>query len=303
MHAAGAESLRLPVYWHDVQPDGPDSSDFTALDTEVAAAARAHLRVLAVVLWAPPWAASGKAAFNAPPRHPSDYARFLTLLIHRYGPHGSFWSANPALPRMPVRDWQIWNEPDHRYYWRTQPFVHRYVALLRAAHRAIKRADHGAKVVMAGFATIKPNWPVIHRLYRAGARGKFDVFAIHPYTAKPANVERLVALARRQLRRVHDAHRTLWATEITWPASKGHMRDPYGFAVSAHRQAANIRRVLPLLARNRRSLRLGRVFWESWLTGYRSKSNVFDYSGLRSPGRNRPGLAAFRRAAHALESR
>jgi polysaccharide biosynthesis protein PslG len=204
---------------------------------------------------------------------------------------------------MPIRDWQIWNEPDHTFYWRKQPFVRRYVALLRAAHGAIKHADPHATVVMAGFATTEPNWPVIRRLYRAGARGAFDVFAVHPYTTRVRDVPRLVALARRQLQRVHDAKRPMWATEVTWPASKGHLHDPYGFAVSARRQATNVRQVFSLLATRRHELGLRRVFWESWLTGYSSTSNVFDYSGLRSPGRNRPSLSAFRREAHRLEGR
>jgi hypothetical protein len=102
---------------------------------------------------------------------------------------------------------------------------------------------------------------------------------------------------------VHDGRRPLWATEVTWPASKGRVHDPYGFAVSPRHQARNIRRLLPLLARKRHALRLDRVFWESWITGYSSTSNVFDYSGLRSPGRDRPGLAAFRHAALRLEGR
>ena len=285
-----------------MQPD-PDTTDFSRTDAMVGAAARERLHILAVVLSAPGWAAERPVAFNSPPRDPATYARFLRTLIGRYGPRGSFWSANPDVPRRPIRAWQVWNEPDHTVYWRSQPFVRGYVRLLRAAHHAIKQADRHATVVMAGFATNYPDWPVIRRLYRAGARNSYDVLAIHPYTRQVSNVVRLVVNARRALRKLHDGRRPLWATEVTWPASAGYLGDPYGFAVDARTQARNIRALLPRLAARRRELGLAHVFWESWLTGYRSDSNVFDYSGLRSPGRDRPGLRAFRSAARKLEQR
>jgi hypothetical protein len=290
------------VYWHDVQPQ-PGTPDFTRTDAMVGAAARARLHVLAVVLWAPDWAAQRPVAFNSPPQDPATYGRFLQALIHRYGPKGSFWPAHPSIPRRPIRAWQVWNEPDHTVYWRTQPFVPGYAKLLRTAHHAIKQADRHATVVLAGFATGERNWPVFRRLYRAGARRNFDVVGIHPYTREVSNVVRLVANARRALRKLHDGRRPLWATEVTWPASKGRMADPFAFAVDPATQASNIRAVLPRLAAQRRSLGLAHVFWESWLTGYRSDSNVFDYSGLRSPGEDRPGLRAFRAAARELERR
>ena len=84
------------------------------------------------------------------PKKFSYYADYLRVLIGRYGPHGSFWIDNPTLPYMPIRMWQVWNEPNLLPFWATHPWVASYLALLRQAHDAIKAADPGAKVVLGG---------------------------------------------------------------------------------------------------------------------------------------------------------
>ena len=94
------------------------------------------------------------------------------------------------MPKRPLRDWQLWNEPDHLHYWSDQPYAHDYVTLVRAARRAIKDADPGARVVAAGFAD--RSWNSIAAVYRAGGAGLFDVVAIHPYTYEVRNVLRIV---------------------------------------------------------------------------------------------------------------
>ena len=91
----------------------------------------------------------GKGAASTP-RGTAAYTRFLTALVGRYGPSGSLWAEQPALPRTPIRDWQIWNEPNLTRYWSTQPFAKAYVKLLRASRRALRAADPGSRTVLAG---------------------------------------------------------------------------------------------------------------------------------------------------------
>ena len=35
----------------------------------------------------------------------------------RYGPDGDFWTENPLLPKHPIEDWQVWNEPNSFNNW------------------------------------------------------------------------------------------------------------------------------------------------------------------------------------------
>lgn len=320
MAASGVESVRTGFFWSDLQPyrtasdvpaparqrfvpAGGVPTDFTFTDRVVAAAAAHGLKVLPVVVTAPAWARRDRSRSDSAPAGAANYARFAGALAARYGPGGSFWRARPELPRVPIRAWQIWNEPDHDYYWHEQPFQRDYVALLRAARTAIRRADPGATIVLAGFAG--RSWDLIAQVYRAGGRGQFDVAAIHPYTLKVSNVVTTLRLVRAALAGARDPRRPVWITEMSWPAAKGKVDNPYGFETTAAGMAANLRTAYPLLARRRGAFRLQRVYWESWLTEYRNRHLSWDWAGLRKfgPGRSlsTPAFFAFRSVARTLE--
>ena len=150
--------------------------DFRSTDRLVAAAARHRISVLANVLLTPRWASdrpsSPKFAYYQP-RNPAFFAEFMTAVIGRYGPQGSFWSENPTIPRTPVRQWQIWNEQRATVFWATRPWAPTYTRLLRAAYPAIHRADRGAKVVAGSFVAlggVSTQWGQARQLYEA-ARG------------------------------------------------------------------------------------------------------------------------------------
>ena len=38
------------------------------------------------------------------------WTAFLRDAVDRYGPYGSFWLEHPAVPYLPIRSWEIWNE-------------------------------------------------------------------------------------------------------------------------------------------------------------------------------------------------
>jgi hypothetical protein len=299
MEASGVTALRAPFYWHHLQPtDQPPS--FAETDPLVAAAARAHIELLPIVVRAPAWAARHPDKENSPPKGTAAYADFLRALIGHYGPDGSFWKANPDLPKQPIRSWQIWNEPDHLHYWSDQPYQHDYVELGRAARAAIKGADPGARVVMAGFAD--RSWDSIASVYKAGAKGVFDVVAIHPYTFEVRNVIRIVRLARQALVKAGDPDRPLWLTEVTWSSGKRAGHKAYPFETTEQDQAMRLGQALPQLIRERKQLGIERIFWENWISTDSNHANPFDFSGLRvlqpdGSVREKPAYAVFKRIA------
>ena len=69
--------------------------------------------------------------------------------VERYGPHGRFWSEHPEVPRDPIRTWQIWNEPNFKYFV-ARPNPGEYGRLVKRSARAIHALDLGAKVVLGG---------------------------------------------------------------------------------------------------------------------------------------------------------
>jgi hypothetical protein len=324
MGRSGVESVRVVVYWADLQPRGPATpvpegwragrnavpTSFADTDRLFEQAARHGMGMLPVVLRAPPWAAENPALYTSPPREDKPYTDFLGTLIDRYGPRGSFWDEHPDVPRRPQRDWQIWNEPNIDRYWGSpHPFAARYARLLRASRKVIKAADRGARVVLSGFANF--SWRALAAAYRAGIRGQFDLAAVHPFTARPRFMLKIVRLNREVMARHGDAGKRIAISEITWPSAKGKTKNTVGWETTEGGQAARLRYAFRALLARRARWRIERITWSTWLTSDANSDNSFDWSGLRKldpadpSGEpvDKPALAAYREIALRSEGR
>jgi hypothetical protein len=320
MVGAGVESIRLSLYWAPMQPyrswgDVPATevgrfldgagipTDFQATDRIVRLAAERGLSLLPVVLWAPEWAALLPGEFASPPSDPGAYARFVRALAARYGSRGSFWREHRRLRRVPLTDWQLWNEPTYRNFWLVQPFAPEYVALLRATRASLREADPQGRVVLAGL--VYESWDALEQIYQAGGRRFFDAVALHPFTRRPDDVLRIIERNRTVMSRHGDSRKPVYLSELSWPSSRRHIPVRYGYETDERGQAQRLTEALRLLVRNRRRLGVQRVYWYSWLTREVSRDYPFDYAGLRRIGAGRvvskPALRSFRRSALALE--
>lgn len=315
MADAGAETVRIAFYWDDAQPAADRPPDLSLTDQQVALAARRRLRVLPVVVRTPAWAREVPGEASSPPApsaYPA-YAAFVQALARRYGPRGTLWRERPALPRVPIRDWQLWNEPSLSIYWSVQPWAPTYVRLLKAADRALKRVDRRATTVLAGLPNNSPI--ALRQIYAAGGRGAFDAVAVHPYTRRPADVIRLVELNRKIMRRAGDGRLPVWITEVTYTSanqSSASIRNPVGIETTERGQATRLTDVIGRLVRARRRLRIERVLWYTWISadggasdGPGGSDETFQYAGLRRLRRGAvvavPALAAYTRLARRLE--
>jgi hypothetical protein len=281
MRAAGVRSERMEIAWDLVEPQR-GQYDFSLPDRKVLAAARAGIDVLGLIVRTPPWAAEQPGQVFSPPRDPADYAAFAAALVARYGPNGELWREHPDVPKRPVRAWQIWNEPNLAAYWTKQPFMRAYARLLDAAHDAIKRADAKATVVMAGLANF--SWRDLKRLFeRGGAALRFDVAAVHPFSGRPVNAVKIVALNRRVLNRHGAKAKPIWLTELTWSSAKGKKRPlTKDWETTEAGQAQRLKTAYRLFIAGRKLLKLQRIYWYTWVTVDRDSPNSFDYSGLRT---------------------
>ena len=322
MVANGVETIRVAFNWAAAEPvyaawsQVPASQrsqytdvkgvpvDFSQTDAIVADAARRHVSVLPTILYAPTWDGVANPSGVDYPRNPGPYAAYASALVGRYGPRGSFWNANRSIPRRPIAEWQIWNEPDLAYYWH-QPFQAGYTALLSAAHGAIKRADPSAKVVLG--ALTNRAWVSIEQLERRhGFSRLFDVASVNGFTRVPADVILYLRYVRRALNRYGNSTTPILATELSWPAAAGRIKHGYGFDVTAAQQARDIQALLPLLGAARTSMRLAGFDYYTWMgTESGDPTDPFAFSGLLADDGGsvhvKPALAAYRRGALALE--
>lgn len=321
MVRSGVESTRLVFHWSDAQPYGDFATVPTAqrwrfrdvrgvpttfdhFDPLVAAAAARRLRVLAVITTAPGWAAKHPGDFASPPAGTASYAAFARAVVERYGPRGSFWSENPAIPRNPIRIWQPWNEPSLRTSWSDRDWAAPYVALLRAARRSIRASDPRAHVVLAGLSNY--SWRALARVYRVrGARKLFDEVALHPYTRDPDGLLTIVRRARRVMARNGDAPKRIAITEFGWPSALG-KAEGFGIETTERGQASRAAAALRSLARHRKRLRISSLYWYTWIGREQGSPSIWPYSGLRrlepdGSVRSKPALASFRRTSLRLE--
>jgi hypothetical protein len=309
MASSGVEAVRPVFFWSDAQGSPGAAFDFSVTDRLVGLAAVRGLPLLPVVQYAPRWARAYPSHSTSPPRRNSQYAAYLEALVRRYGPNGSYWAENPALPRLPLREWQIWNEPHLRTYWDAPPrsrYGHPrgYVRLLKAAHDAIKRADPGARVVLAGLT--QSAWDQLAILYRHGLRRYFDVATIQTFPQTAHRALRAARLFRRAMNRAGDRRKPMYMTEISWPASKGHTKGiPFQRQETPRGMARRLSEAYSLLARSRRKLRLTHVYWYTWASPYGRGGSIFRYAGLQEYSGGsliaQPALDAYRRSAERFE--
>ena len=255
-------TLRIPLFWSEVEPRRGER-DFSAIDRLVAGAASARVRVLPFVYGSPAWLATdpGRPPLGSAGR--AAWARFLRALVRRYGPGGAFWRDVDS--PLPIRSWQIWNEPNFKRFWWPRPSPRGYARLLGVSARAIRGVDPGARIVAAGVAPIERGmlpWVFLRRLLAAPGAGRWiNLVAVHPYAARLRDVALQIRLARRVMSRAGEGHKALLVSEFG-VASNSQL--PTGFNQGRMGQASFLRGAFRLLLRNRHRWRIDGADWYAW---------------------------------------
>jgi hypothetical protein len=303
VHRGGVDSIRLPINWGATQASPGAAFDWSLTDSQVAAATRAGIDVLPFLAGIPAWAerlVPVGGGVMVPAKLPvkgaarAGWLAFCEAAVARYGPQGSFWAENPDVPFRPLRNWQIWNEPNFKFFV-YKPSPVEYGQMVKISSNAIKSIDGGAKVILAGlFAwpkggnskTANHNWfasDFLEGLYRGvpGIATKFDGIALHPYSTKYQLLIPQIEEVREVLVKRGDARTGLWITELGWssmPKTAGN-----SFAKGPNGQAQQLKGAFKLLVKNQRKWRIQRVYWFS-IDDVGAACNFCDGSGLFGSG-------------------
>jgi polysaccharide biosynthesis protein PslG len=265
MGAGRVGTLRIGFNWGTVQPTASSPLDFSHYDLIIGAAALQGIRVLPTVGGPPAWVSSQA---NIPPSRPSwgAFRAFVQAAAQRYGSNGTFWSANPSIPKLPVTYWQFWNEMNSPSFWAPKPSPKRYVQLLKVFHRGIKAGDRAGKVVLGGmFRTPNVrNGVTLDRylpgIYKAKGQNFFEAAALHPYAFIPKNALIDARDTRKIMARFKDQKAKLWITEVGW--ATGGEGSP--LIVSPEVQASYLNTTFRLLAKARKRTGIAGVLWYSF---------------------------------------
>jgi hypothetical protein len=285
----------------------PGHYDLSYHDEYVAKAAAHGIRILPVLFDTPSFyvrAHRGRAACE--PKKNETFARFAAALVTRYGPKGTLWRDRPNVPKVPIRSWQVWNEPSLGLYSCGRPSPKRYVGMLRAVSKAVKKADRGAEVVSAGIPASKlrsavPLGRYLKKLYKAHGARYFDALAINSYARNKRELAKLLRAVRRLMNKRRDRRTPIWVTEIGW----GDKGLKHRFIVGAKGQSRRVKSSLRYIRRARRRLRLRGFVYFSWRDSppypplYRNLWGL--HTGLLDrEGEPKPAFQTFKKAVSAI---
>jgi hypothetical protein len=289
----GVKSMRVALVWGAIQSKRGSAYNWGEFDQIVERATLSGIELLPFAVGTPSWAVPnanvpGSPGAKAPAHLPatgtsaSAWSAFLKAAVGRYGTGGSFWTEHPTLPDLPIKNWQIWNEPNFKYFV-AKPNPTEYGKLVKVSSTAIKSVDPSARVVLAGLFSkpaggrrlagkrvanpTSPNWFAsyfLEQMYKTnpGIKSKFQGVALHPYVARYRQLPAEIEEVRGVLTRAGDGAKGLWITELGWSSEP-----PQGpsnvFAVGAAGQARELKGAFTLLKQDQAKYRLQRVYWFS----------------------------------------
>ena len=271
--------VRMTIAWNTVEQH-KGMFNWTQPDGVIGQLAALGIRPEPLVWGAPLWA-NGRTLLGAPldgqtyatppvtsPSAERHWSAFLTAVVRRYGPNGTFWTgpyANtyPGKAPMPIGSWQIWNEPNIPGAFAPGPDVQKYATLLEIAHNTIVANDPNAKIILAGIPgwVDYPGWDYLNQLYQIpGIKALFDKVAIHPYAQNLHKIKRGVQRYRKVMRKNHDGTTPVWVSEFAWSSAQpdGNLsKGPDG-------QGELLYKSFKMFAAHRKQWNLSEVSWFNW---------------------------------------
>jgi polysaccharide biosynthesis protein PslG len=302
----GVRWMREELRWGAIETR-PGRYRWARFDALMAAAARADLRVLPLLLGTPRWAGRAPLAL---PDDPADFGVFAAAAAARYGPGGTFWRARPSLDAGLAPRWfELWNEPYTERYSSGGVDPARYAAMVRAATLDGRAANRATRWLMAAELTYEDGagarrqWLTALAAADPGLMGLLDGVAVHPYgfgapgaddgIPLPFRFDRIDAIAR-TLTLLGAARVPLWITEIGWSTCQA--RPDCGSELD---QAQRIADVFTRVRRRPLSARVRAVFVYHLhdFPGRQGHDREAHYGLLRTNGTRKPAWHVVRRAA------
>ena len=293
----GIRLARADAFWASAEPNPPQngvhSYDWLVLDFYAATIARHGMRWMPIIDYAAPWASSDPNHHtHAPPDDNADYAAYAAAFAERYGRGGDFWDEYPDVPEIPVTTYEIWNEPNLKWFWLPDAEPARYADMYIRARGAIKAVDPSARAITGGLAPDSAD-DFVRAMYaaRPELRGQVDGVGLHPYSRTAPGVFAKVRSMRTTLESLGEGGVPLHITELGWVTSG------QGSAIVApeEERAALIERTTDTLVRS--DCGIGSVVPYTWTTPEQDPNDPEDWYGLVHPGDagRTPSSEAYRR--------
>ncbi|MGB2850462.1 MAG: hypothetical protein WBC01_02240 [Solirubrobacterales bacterium] len=302
MRRGGVGTVRFLIPWQGVERLA-GSYDWQFVDDQIEAIESAGAVPLPVLYGLPQWLGEPRTPPLGSPDAELGWQSFLGEAVDRYGPGGELATADPEY--VPLRSWQIWNEPNLPSFWgNSTPSASGYMRLLRLSALAIRERDPGAELIAAGLSPASNGVPppkYLKRLYdryaKLGLEPDFNQISLNPYAGSVRESRLQVAKFSRTAKAATGRRPPLLIAEVGW-GSSGPKRHPVSGTQAE--QARRLKTAYRMFARKRRDWRIKAVLWYAWRDVpadidaciFCSFVGLFD-----ADGRAKPAWKVFRRVA------
>jgi hypothetical protein len=271
----GLGLARVAALWELTEPAPPRRGHHRydwRYDDLIAKQLAGHgFRWVAVLGFAPGWAANEPGVLHAAPRGTADFAAYAAAVARRY--------------RGLISAVEVWNEENLRIFWRPAPNPVTYARLYEATRTAVHSVDPGVPVLVGGLAGGHRRF-LDRLLGQPELRGRVDGVAIHAYAATPNGVLAQVRAHRLALDELGFGSVPLYLTEYGW-SSRPVQNVPGGFPVPPGSFAPPTVRPGYIVQTARDVLASGcnvrMAIFYAWLTRQRSPAALYQWYGVAAP--------------------
>ena len=261
----GCSFVRMDFYWNDVEPR-KGVFDFEKYDYIVDLLSENNIRILGLLNYSANWAAE---EWNNPPYQDEDFVNYSQKVVSRY--------------KNKVKYWEVWNEPDSKFYWKPQDGMKRYAQLLKKVYPAVKEIDPSCKVLLGGLT--QAGYYALKDLYRQGAGDYFDIVNFHPFV-DPLNRESMYRVKayyrniKKLIKKYDHKDKKIWLTEIGCPGVKESTRANTWWEGKGPVESQQAEFVNSLYSEIISLPDVGKVFWAFFRDNKEHFKSGVDYFGL-----------------------
>jgi hypothetical protein len=197
MHELGVTWDRSDFWWNKIEPKR-GSFDFTFPDKAISFYEKNDIQMFPILCYHSNWAKDGTAP--ATKEEQELFANYVSQCVKRY--------------RGRITYWELWNEPNILPFWKPNPNVADYTALLKKSYIAAKKANPKCQIIGTCMAGYDPEF--LERLYQLGGKDYFDVLSYHYYRSIPPEYEVSKELddLHNLMARYGDGNKRIWVTEM-----------------------------------------------------------------------------------------
>jgi len=305
--ASKVQIIRVDMGWSASQPTpaAPSASSWhnKRLNTAINRIRAKGMKVFLTAHQSPAWARPGTGSnLMQFPANPASIKPWMTFLAKTYGSR--------------IAGIEVWNEPNLvEFTGIADPAarVKKFVGVLKASYAGIKAGNKSVPVIFGG--TAQTDDVFIKQAYAAGAKGAFDVMAVHPYQGNQTKAPEATDITGKSrmtnlpaviaAMKVHgDGTKPIWWTEFgTSVHSNAGIKQTWLYGVGSDQVAGDYMvRSFKLAAKQYPQVKVGTLY-----TAYRPAAGIsahqYGYRLLEADGTVHPQLKMLKSMRDTTKSR